>query len=463
MPEEHITSQPPAANLPASLPSGSPPPAAAQQPPAGAGATPRRLWVWPASAVAFSAAFVVVLGLLNARDMPPKQPEQRPAAAALDPQPAHDDAGQIRLEDWLRVNRSAGPLSPDVIYADASPCVVLVRTYDRASRPTGFGSGFVVSSDGLIATNHHVIRTAHSAHVVFGDDSQRPVRGVAAADPESDLVLLKIDGTNLPGLSLASGNVPPVGAKVYAIGNPEGLRNTLSDGLVSRHRGAGDVPALIQTTAAISPGSSGGPLLSDRGEVVGITTLSFVKGQNLNLAVPASRLVAMLRRRNPLQPLDTLAHAGRPPEEEWSPWDKRNLTLFFCALKGENDAAKQCLAKRNLTQQDLQGYGYQLLISTPFYARLVDADLLRKVHPELPQAFRENFLGFVESAERRIFSRAAITPDSLRSRGAWRQWWAANKQDLHFPDELPVLREFGLTDEWARQWKDVRFPRFVPE
>jgi hypothetical protein len=349
-----------------------------------------------------------------------------------------------------------------VIYANASPGVVLVRTYDRASRHTGFGSGFLVSPDGLIATNHHVIRTARSARVVFGDDSERPVTGVAAADPEWDLVLLKIDGRNLPALSLASGSVPPVGAKVYAIGHPEGLRNTLSDGLVSGHRGAGDAPAFIQTTAAISPGSSGGPLLSDRGEVVGITTLSLVEGQNLNLAIPVSKLEALLRRENTLLPLGPLALRGRAPDEQWTIEEKRNLANFFRALKREQDLAKEFLGKANATQQDQLRY-CSLLAIPLIYAKKVKGEVLRKVHPELPEAFQGEFLLFLESADRITRFGENSPADFWQSRIAWREWWAANKEDLRFPDEVPVYPEAGLTDEWAREWKGVRFPRFVPE
>src|SRR5262249_9740368 len=130
------------------------------------------------------------------------------------------------------------PLPADAIFAQASPAVVQVVIQDRQDRTIGTGSGFLVSKSGLIATNHHVIEKAHAAHVVLEDMTKLPVLGVAALDEGADVAIIMIAGqmTAQP-LELAGMELPPVGAKVYAIGTPLGyFANTLSDGLVSGHR-----------------------------------------------------------------------------------------------------------------------------------------------------------------------------------------------------------------------------------
>jgi hypothetical protein len=204
-------------------------------------------------------------------------------------------------------------------------------------------------------------------------------------------------------------------------------------------------------------------LLSDRGEVIGITTGSWASGQSLNLAVPVYKLVGLLRRRNPLQALEALAEAGRLPGEQWTLWEKQNLTFFFCAIKGEQDARQEFLRKRDMSQQAELAFCYRVVGNSMVYAKRVDADVLRKVHPELAAAYRQKFLYFLEAAERRVVSHARIPQQAVSAMNAWWDWWNANKSDLQFPDEVPVLREFGLTDEWTRQWPGVRFPRFVPQ
>ena len=131
------------------------------------------------------------------------------------------------------------------------------------------------------------------------------VRGVLRLDEAHDLAVLDIGGSGHDYLRLSTGK-PAVGTRVYAIGNPLGLDGTLSDGVVS---GWPELDGIlyIQTTAAISPGSSGGPLLSADGTVIGITAASLRGGQNLNLAVPASAIGSLLNEKQ--QPL-TLAQVN---------------------------------------------------------------------------------------------------------------------------------------------------------
>jgi S1-C subfamily serine protease len=178
-------------------------------------------------------------------------------------------------------------MSSTELFAASSPSVVRVVAFNARDEATGFGSGFFVSADGLIATNYHVIQGAKALKVGReGETTLRPVRTVAS-DPGHDLALLKVDagGDRYPALVLAS-KPPAIGTRVYAIGNPSGLTNTLSEGLVSGLRQT-EQRSWIQATAAISPGSSGGPLLAEDGRVVGVNTMALRDAQNLNFAVPA--------------------------------------------------------------------------------------------------------------------------------------------------------------------------------
>jgi S1-C subfamily serine protease len=188
------------------------------------------------------------------------------------------------------------PLTAEALFSKVSPAVVQVVVQDQQDHTIGRGSGFLVGASGLIATNYHVIEQAHRAHVVVADETRVPVLGVAAYDSDVDIAIVKVAGViAAPPLELAGAALPPVGAKVYAIGNPLGLSNTLSDGLVSGHREF-DRKVVIQVTAPISPGSSGGPLLVSDGKVVGVTTFLVRGGQNLNFSVPASSVVRLLHR-----------------------------------------------------------------------------------------------------------------------------------------------------------------------
>jgi S1-C subfamily serine protease len=171
------------------------------------------------------------------------------------------------------------------VIASTVKSVVLISTFDDDGNSLKEGSGFIVSTDGRILTNYHVIAGAHSALVKLSDGSYFPVDGVVAFSETTDLALLKVSGTNLPTLKIENKDNVIVGERVIAVGSPLGLQNTVSDGIVSAVRDE-DGTKWIQTTAPISPGNSGGPLLNLDGKVVGVITARIVGGENLNLAIP---------------------------------------------------------------------------------------------------------------------------------------------------------------------------------
>jgi tetratricopeptide (TPR) repeat protein len=203
-------------------------------------------------------------------------------------------------------------LSAEQVFSRVSPAVVRVVVRDRQFKEIGLGSGFFVTADGLLVTNHHVVRGAEFATVLRDDGSSLFVEGILALDEDHDLAVLKVNGTGLPCLEVAPAAAPPVGTRVYAIGNPQGLTNTLSDGLVSGIRKESGEVREIQTTASISPGSSGGPLVDAQGRVVGVTRAFLVDGQALNFAVPAAAVRALLAKAAAGKPAPLASAGGRP-------------------------------------------------------------------------------------------------------------------------------------------------------
>lgn len=185
--------------------------------------------------------------------------------------------------------------------------VVLIVVNDANGKPVLEGSGFLVSSDGRIVTNHHVIAGAASAIVKLNNGAFFPVEGIIADDVEHDLALIKVPGKNLPYLNLEDSDALVVGQRVLAIGSPLGLENSVSDGIVSGFRKDAGGKDWIQTTAPASHGNSGGPLLVMGGKVAGVLTWKVGEGENLNFAAP-SKLIAPLLAKSNVQPLGTAAN-----------------------------------------------------------------------------------------------------------------------------------------------------------
>ncbi|OWU64469.1 MAG: hypothetical protein CBB60_009670 [Armatimonadetes bacterium Cent15-Ar3] len=189
----------------------------------------------------------------------------------------------------------------------ARPAVMLLVVSDANGKEIATGTGFLVSADGKLITNFHVIENAASAVAKAENGGLFPVEGVLASDPKNDLVLLKIKGKELPFLTLGKSENIEVGTRIAVIGSPLGLEGTLSEGIVSAVRELMGDMKVLQVTAAISPGSSGSPVLNVKGEVVGVAASLLRGGQSLNFAVPAEcgvRLMAKIRSSSELHPLN---------------------------------------------------------------------------------------------------------------------------------------------------------------
>ena len=191
---------------------------------------------------------------------------------------------------------AAAQLTTREIYDSNRGAVVLLLAYDAQNMPSALGSGFYFEKN-KIASNFHVVEGA--SRVVFrviGSKEMHEVRRVASVSKALDLAILEVDQPQEP-VKIAPLDKLGVGDKVVAIGNPRGLEGSVSEGIVSAIRGSGDIK-ILQITAPISPGSSGGPLFSADGEVIGVTTATLKDSQSLNFAVPASFLLT-LRGKGP--------------------------------------------------------------------------------------------------------------------------------------------------------------------
>jgi len=183
-------------------------------------------------------------------------------------------------------------LSPDVLYARTKGAVVTILTSDAKNEALGQGSGFIVAKNRVI-TNYHVLAGSSAASIIFNDGAIVAVKSVVAGSQPKDLLIVEAETGNRQALTIGNELQLKVGEPVYAIGAPHGLSASLSNGLVSSFR-QDEGQFLIQITAAVAPGSSGGPLLNNQGQVVGVTT-SRLKGGGFGFAVGASDIQHLLK------------------------------------------------------------------------------------------------------------------------------------------------------------------------
>jgi hypothetical protein len=179
------------------------------------------------------------------------------------------------------------------IAANSIPATVTIVTIGSAGDTIAQGSGFLIRQDGVIVTNFHVMRGASTASITLASRERFDRVRVLDADSSLDLAILKIPGAGLPVLTSRT-TIPRVGEKVVAIGTPLGLSNSVSEGIVSASRVVKG-RELVQITAPISPGSSGGAVLDGEGRVFAVSTLQIVGGQSLNFAVPVRYALGLLQ------------------------------------------------------------------------------------------------------------------------------------------------------------------------
>ncbi len=252
------------------------------------------VWGWKASRKPAPQARIVSVTQLDAAPQPDREPAGESSPAAVVP---------------VTATAAAVVLSAEELFAAAAPGVVRVLVADGAGLTVSQGSGVVIGAFKVI-TNCHVTRDG-AAITVMTAAANLPAT-ISVADEEFDLCSLDVPRLDAPPLAVGSIGALRTGQRVYAIGAPMGLELTISEGIVSSLRdvGAGQV---IQTTAPVSPGSSGGGLFTTDGTLVGVVTFQHRYGQNLNFAVPADWIGQMRTRSAAASPARATSVASAEP------------------------------------------------------------------------------------------------------------------------------------------------------
>ena len=181
-------------------------------------------------------------------------------------------------------------LNAEQIYAKCAPAVFYIELYNKSGQAIGSGSGVFLNADGLAITNHHVVEDAYSAKIKTYDGKVYNVSGYYDAKETIDLALIQIDGSGFSCMELGSTNAIAGGQSIFTIGSPKGFANTISSGIVSNPNVEFFGIDSIQISAPISHGSSGGALINDKGQLIGITFAGLDEAQNVNFAIPIHRM-----------------------------------------------------------------------------------------------------------------------------------------------------------------------------
>ena len=208
---------------------------------------------------------IAFLAVISAVGTVPQELPQKPSGESPIARP--QSTTENRATEWAE------------IVAHTRPAVVVIETDE------GLASGFIIKPDGIIVTNNHVVANAKEMAVEFASGEVYRNVYLLSSDPIDDLAFLKIEAVDLPTIPLGNSNDVRVGEEVLLVGAPKGLEQTVSNGLISGIRLREGV-RVLQTSAAASPGSSGGPLLNRSGEAVGVMSFKVINGENLNFTIP---------------------------------------------------------------------------------------------------------------------------------------------------------------------------------
>ena len=174
--------------------------------------------------------------------------------------------------------------NPAEIAKKVTPSVVLIK--GTSGEGELLGTGFIIASDGKIATALHVIQDLKSGGVRLSNREIFDSFSILAFDQRKDLAIIKVPGFDLPSIGLGNSNEVSLGDQVLLVGNPKGLEGTVTAGIVSALRDMPEGFKVIQTDAATNPGNSGGPLLNSQGQVIGVLDFKLRGAENLNFALP---------------------------------------------------------------------------------------------------------------------------------------------------------------------------------
>lgn len=223
----------------------------------------------------------------------------------------------------------ADPADAKEVFRRSSSAVFYIETKNAQEQRWSSGSGFFINASGVAVTNYHVIQGAFSAFVRTADGQTYAVEKVLGGDPDKDIAILQVDIDKSSYLKAGDSSLLESGDRIYTLGSPKGLENTISDGIVSNPNREIYGAKYIQISAPITDGSSGGALLDESGNVVGITTASYGDAGALNVAIPIEE-VARVDCANPA------TFAQENARYDWL-WYERSATIGSAFEKEPND------------------------------------------------------------------------------------------------------------------------------
>jgi serine protease Do len=253
-------------------------------------------------------------------------------------------SGLVAAGALLACSVSAQAMSPEDLYRTISPSIWLVRALDADGVPVRSGSAVVTAPETLL-TNCHVLRQAK--RIVISNDNVQHGARLQHIDVERDLCQITARNLRAPAVPIGETERLAVGQKVYALGNPLGIERTLSDGLISAlHRTEQRRElVMIQTSAPISPGSSGGGLFDAQGRLIGITTSQTREGQNINFAIPIDWMRDLAARSDAALasvavPPTVATRPATPSSGTWGPPSRKPSRSPTRAAAGGNARAR---------------------------------------------------------------------------------------------------------------------------
>ncbi len=228
------------------------------------------------------------------------------------------------------------------------PAIVTIVMYDLNQQVSSIGSGFFVDPAGHLITNYHVLEGQYAAEVRTADGKSYPIQTVVAENKRADLIKVQVDiAENRVGWLKISDALPGIAEQVVVVGSPMGLAQTVSEGIVSSIREMPAIGTFFQISAPISPGSSGSPVINMKGQVIGVATFQFIRGQNLNFAV-SGKQVLELQAEGPSQALAAWTYNRSQQKPKLA--EELCRRGFEFSINGENRKALDYY--KSATQQD---------------------------------------------------------------------------------------------------------------
>ncbi|TWU23474.1 putative serine protease HtrA [Novipirellula galeiformis] len=261
------------------------------------------------------------------------------------------------------VEQSVDQMTEQLI-AEVRPSLVTIRVEGRDGDLIGMGTGFVIDSDGLIATNMHVIGEGRPFTVETFEGRKLPVVAIEASDATNDLAIVRVavGDAKLSALTLAEGESAAQGKRVLAFGNPLGLQDSVVEGMISAVREM-DGREMIQLAMPVQPGNSGGPVVDQQGEVLGIVNMKSAVDDNLGFAIPIDHLKPLREQANPIA-MDRWVRLGGLDENQWevlfgAAWRQRGGVISASGTGTGFGGRSLCLSK---TVVDKPAYDISVMV-----------------------------------------------------------------------------------------------------